>query len=98
MAPVTASSRARRKPAHAAFGDDRIEPMIVRLARKLPHLLPRKSDADGENAFAATQFIQRAVVIAASVAEAMAGSSERPQRHKQYIRREDARVRRWLVD
>src|ERR1700684_1933313 len=62
--------------------------MVVRLAQKLRTLLPRIGNAYRKNFALCAQRIQRAVVIAAAIAETMTARVESEQRHENDIGRD----------
>src|SRR5688500_7636224 len=65
--------------AGTGFGDDGVERYVVRLARDILKLLHGKSNAYEARSFG--KLFQRAVVVAASVAEARAAFVEAEERH-----------------
>src|SRR5665213_336311 len=60
-------------PPNFALRHDHIKPVIVRFARQFIHFLSRIGDADGAHFCVRAQRVERAVVIAAAIAETMAG-------------------------
>ena len=68
-----------------ALGEDEIEPFVVRLVRRDVDLRDRIGDADGANRAGGAQTLQRPVVAAGAVADAMAAPIEGGERHEQQV-------------
>ena len=63
-----------RECSHAFLGDDSIERMVVAFARQLIHLLFRIGDTDGAYGGVGAQEIERAIIEAATITQAMAAA------------------------
>src|SRR5690606_24818848 len=85
----------RTESAQAAFGQDFRQHDVVRLIRNTLHLLAVEGDADQPQRVAGrTQPPDRAIVIAAAIADAMAAQVEGGERHQHQCRVEILRLRR----